>query len=146
MLFFVVFGLVWFGFFYKIVSIVKNLLGKGDKYNGRANSGKREDSYDNIFFLDVIDHVQIMSTPKGRQNLVKYCVRRACDLRLLNTTALLQSIIIQKEGDSVVPVSCCLALGWKGGGEEDQSRLWDERRLSHFHKEDCSNTCFDLLC
>lgn len=65
---------------------------------------------DNIFFLDVIDHVQIMSTLKERQNLVKYCVRRACDLRLLNTTALFQSIIIQKEGDSVVTVSCCLAL------------------------------------
>lgn len=101
---------------------------------------------DNIFSLDVIDHVQIMSTLKERQNLVKYCVRRACDLRLLNTTALFQSIIIQKEGDSVVTVSCRPASGWKGGGEQDQSRLWDERRLSHFHKEDRSNTCFDLPC
>lgn len=73
---------------------------------------------DNIFFLDVIDHVQIMSRLNERQNLVKYCVRRACDLRLLNTTALLQSIIIQKEGYRVVPVSCCLALGWKGGGSK----------------------------
>lgn len=71
---------------------------------------------DNVFSLDVIDHVQIMSTLKERQNLVKYCVRRACDLRLLNTTALFQSIIIQREGDSVVTVSCRLALGWKGGG------------------------------
>lgn len=112
-----------FFFFYKIDSIVKNLLGKGDKYNGRAKSGRREDLCDNIFFLDVIDHVQIMSTLKERQNLVKYCVRRACDLRLLNTTALLQSIIIQKEGDSVVPVSCCLALCWKGGGARSEQTL-----------------------
>jgi len=107
--------------------------------------GESKNFCDNIFPLDVIDHVQIMSTLKERQNLVKYCVRRACDLRLLNTTALFQSIIIQKEGDSVVAMGCCLhEAGMEGG--RDQSMLWDERRLSHFHKEDSSNTCLDLLC
>lgn len=102
-------------FFEKIDSTVEKLSGKGDKYNGRANSGRKENFCDNIFSLDVIDHVQIMSTLKERQNLVKYCVRRACDLRLLNTPALFQSVIIQKEGDSVVTVSCRLTSGWKEG-------------------------------
>lgn len=110
-------------FFDKIDSSIKNLSGKRDKYNGRANMGRKENFCDNIFPLDVIDHVQIMSTLKERQNLVKYCVRRACDLRLLNTTALFQSIIIQKEGDSVVAVGCCLARGWKGGGTHSEHAL-----------------------
>lgn len=81
-----------------------------------------------------------------RTDLAKDCVRKVCDLRLLNITQLFLAVIIQNYGDTVVAASGNPAFGEKTKRKtkagKDQRAYWVEiKRLSHF-----SMKFHEILC